>query len=326
MWQLTEEFNMYKVVVTDQSFGNVNYERKMAEDAGARFFDYQCTTEEETIAAVEGADVIFNNFAPMNKTVLKHIKENAVIIRYGVGVDNVDLEAARKNHIRVCNVPDYGVEEVADHASAFILALCRKLPLFNEAVHDGKWKVATIAPKLKSLRDTTLGLLGFGRIARALAERMKPFGVNIIAYDPYIDENIATQYGIRIVDLDTLFINSNILSLHLPFNKETKYIVNSNSLEKMPQDSIIINVSRGGLIDENALAKAIEAGHISGTGLDVFEQEPPSINSVIMNTRNVLTSPHAAFFSDRSVQNLQKLAAEEGSRALKKQPLRCPVC
>ncbi|MBJ9418444.1 C-terminal binding protein [Acinetobacter baumannii] len=314
-----------KLVVTDQAFGNTRHEQAIAEQAGAIFSEFQCRTEEETAAAVKDANVIINNFAPMTHRVMQNMASGAIIIRYGVGVDNVDLSAAKQLGIRVCNVPDYGIEEVADHASAMTLMLARKLNRYDKGIRSGEWKIDRMVDGVRSLRNTTVGLIGLGRIARAYASRMAAFGCNIIGYDPYVTESQAKDAGITLMPQDQVISNSNVLSLHVPLTPETRHLINADTLKRMPKSSILINCSRGGLIDEDALAEALISEHISGAGLDVFEQEPLPSKSSLYAAPNLIMSPHAAFFSDTSVDTLQRLASEEALRGLRGETLRCPI-
>ncbi|CCN34546.1 putative D-3-phosphoglycerate dehydrogenase [Vibrio nigripulchritudo SO65] len=311
-----------KVVVTDQAFGSVENEQRMASRVGAQFSDHQCATEEETLKVVKGASVVFNNFAPITPEVMKVMEPGATVIRYGVGVDNVDLVAANQLGIHVCNVPDYGVDEVADHAMAMILALARKLALYDKGIRNQHWSIKQIVGELKSLRDCQVGLVGFGRIARSLSTRLEAFGCKIQAYDPYVNQ---VDVIVDMVTFEQLVETSDIVSFHLPYTPETHHVLNAEMIARMPQGAIVINVSRGGLIDEEALAKAVQRGHIFGAGLDVFEREPLPENSPLRDCPNVWLTPHAAFYSEASVRNLQRLAAEEGERAINHEPLRCEL-
>jgi len=314
-----------KLVVTDQAFGNTRHEQAIAKQAGANFSEFQCRTEEETAAAVKDANVIINNFAPMTHTVMQAMAPGAIIIRYGVGVDNVDLAAAKQLGIRVCNVPDYGIEEVADHATAMTLMMARKLNKYDNGIRVGEWKIDRMVDGVRSLRNTTVGLIGLGRIARAYAARMAVFGCNIIGYDPYVTEAQAKEAGIKLMSQDQVICSANVLSLHVPLTPETRHLIDAEAIARMPKGSIIINCSRGGLIDEDALAEALISGHISGAGLDVFEHEPLPSPSPLYAAPNLIMSPHAAFFSDTSVDTLQRLAAEEALRGLRGESLRCPL-
>lgn len=317
--------SVLKLVVTDQAFGNTRHERVAAQLVGAEFAEHQCKTEDDTCAAVSGAQVVLNNFAPITRKVMAVLPKGAVIVRYGVGVDNVDLGAARELGVRVCNVPDYGVDEVADHAAAFSLALARKIGRFDNGIRSGDWKIAAMVGGLRSLRDTTVGLIGMGRIARSYASRMTAFGCKIVGFDPYVSDDAARLAGIEPMARDEVIASANILSLHLPFTPETRHMIDAKALARLPAGAIVINCSRGGLIDEDALAEALASGQVSGAGLDVFEKEPLAASSPLRNAPNVLLTPHAAFFSDASVDALQRLASEEAMRALRGEALRCAL-
>lgn len=310
-----------RVVVTDHAFASVVQERSVAQAVEAAFSEYQCRSEAETIDAVRDADVVFNNFAPMNERTMGAMAHGATVIRYGVGVDNVDLDAARRLGVHVCNVPDYGVEEVADHAAAMALSLSRKLGRYDAGVRAGEWKIGSMVDHVRSLSQSTVGLVGFGRIARAFAARMQAFGAKVIAYDPYV----SAADGATMLPLDGVIEQADILSLHVPLTPETRHMIGRAEIARMRRGAIVINVSRGGLVDEVALADALSSGHLSGAGLDVFEKEPLPAGAPLRAAPNAIFSPHAAFFSDASVERLQRLAAEEGLRALKGQPLRCAL-
>ena len=314
-----------KLVVTDQAFGNTRHEQAAAKTAGADFSEYQCRTEDEALEVVRGANVVLNNFAPMTHRVMSAMAPGAVIVRYGVGVDNVDLAAAKSLGVRVCNVPDYGVEEVADHAAAMTLTLARKLGRFDAGIRVGEWKIDRMVSGVRSLSETTVGLIGLGRIARAYAARMKVFGCRVMGFDPYVSDDQARAAGIEPASRDDVIASANVLSLHVPLTPQTRHLVDAQAMARMPQGAILINCSRGGLIDEAALAQALTDNHLAGAGLDVFEKEPLPMYSPLRSAPHVILSPHAAFFSDASVNMLQKLAAEEALRGLRCEPLRCPL-
>jgi D-3-phosphoglycerate dehydrogenase len=314
-----------KLVVTDQAFGNTRHEFAAAKAAGADFTEHQCRSEDEALEAVRGAKAVLNNFAPMTHRVMKVMAPDAVIVRYGVGVDNVDLDAARNLGVRVCNVPDYGVEEVADHAAAMTLALARKLGRYDAGIRGGEWKIGQMVDGLRSLSETTVGLIGLGRIARAYAARMKVFGCRIIGFDPYVTDDQARAAGIEPMSREEIIATANVLSLHVPLTPETRHMIDAQAMARMPEGAILINCSRGGLIDEVALAEALTKSHLAGAGLDVFEKEPLPLDSPLRTAPHVIMSPHAAFFSDASVNTLQRLAAEEALRGLRGETLRCPL-
>lgn len=314
-----------KLVVTDHAFRDTPQEQAAAAAGGASFAGYQCRGEDETLEVVRGANVVLNNFAPMTRKVMAAMAPGAVVIRYGVGVDNVDLAAARDLGVHVCNVPDYGVDEVADHAAAMTLALARKLDSYDSGIRAGEWKIDRIVGGLRSLRDSTVGLIGLGRIARAYAARMAAFGCRITGFDPFIPDDQIRAAGITPLPRDDVIASANILSLHVPLTPETRHLIDRAAIARMREGAILINCSRGGLIDEDALAAALISGHLSGAGLDVFETEPLPAASALRQAPHVIMSPHAAFFSDASVDTLQRLASEEALRALRGEALRCAL-
>lgn len=314
-----------KLVVTDQAFGNTRHEQAAAQVAGASFAAFQCHSEAETVQAVAGANVVLNNFAPMTHRVMQAMATGATIVRYGVGVDNVDLVAAKQLGIQVCNVPDYGIEEVADHAAAMTLMMARKLNQYDQGIRAGEWKIDQMVTGIRSLRNTTVGLIGLGRIAKAYVSRLAAFGCHIIGFDPYVTEAQAKALGVHLMSQEQVISSAHVLSLHVPLTSATRHLIDAEAMAKMPQGSIIINCSRGGLIDETALAAALLSGQISGAGLDVFAQEPLPADSPLRTAPHLIMSPHAAFFSDTSVDTLQRLAAEEALRSLRGESLRCPL-
>ncbi|WP_081744795.1 C-terminal binding protein, partial [Arthrobacter sp. H14] len=303
------------LVVTDQIFGNVTRERALAEQLGLEFNDFQCRTEEECAEAVAGANVVLVNFAPITRRVLEALEPGTAVIRYGIGYDNVDIAAASELGIRVCNVPDYGADTVADHTVALLLALLRKVSLLDRAVRERGWLNPGDLGPLRGFADTTVGLIGTGRIGRAVSARLKPFGFTITAYDPYVDPAELAAIGIESVDFNTLLSSAHAVSLHAPLTDANHHLIGRESLSRMRPDAVIVNTSRGGLVDQHALASALRSGQLGGAALDVFEPEPLEADSELREINNVLLTPHAAFFSDASLANLQRLATEEAKRA-----------
>lgn len=313
------------IVVTDQAFGNVDRERELAERLGAHFSSHQCRTEDETIAVVADAAVVLVNFAPITRRVLDSMKPDSVIIRYGIGYDNVDVAAAAERGIRVCNVPDYGADTVADHTVASLLTLLRKINLLDRAVRERGWLQPGELGPLPGFADTTVGLVGTGRIGRAVAARLQPFGFKVIAYDPFVARSSLAELNIRSVDLDELLASAHAVSLHAPLTEENHHLIGKKALRQMRPGAVLVNTSRGGLVDPDALVESLRDGHIGGAALDVFEMEPLPVGSELRAFQNVLLTPHAAFFSDASLANLQRLATEEAERAWAGRPLRCMV-
>ncbi len=314
-----------RMVVTDHAFGSLHHEEAVARAHGLSLEVHDCVEEADAVAAVSGATVVFNNMAPFGKEALAVMAPGGVLIRYGVGVDNLDLGAAKARGVTVCNVPDYGAEEVADHALAMLLALLRRMPLYDRALRDGAWGAKALVADLPAFSQTTVGLLGFGRIAQAVARRLRPFGFTVIASDPNVSVSLAAAAGVTLVGFPELLAGSNALSLHLPLSEATRHILDEQALAALPEGAVVVNVARGGLVDEAALARALTSGKLSGAGFDVFETEPVTEDCPLLRAPNTIFSPHAAFYSNKSLDNLQRLAAEEADRFLQGEPLRCPV-
>ncbi|KXX60712.1 MULTISPECIES: C-terminal binding protein [unclassified Rhodococcus (in: high G+C Gram-positive bacteria)] len=314
-----------RMVITDHNFAGEDFERAAAKELDADFAVFHATTEAEAIEAVRGADVALVNFAPMTAAALAAMNPNGVVVRYGIGFDNVDLDAATRLGVRVCNVPDYGADTVADHAVTLTLMLLRKVAQFDRALAAGGWPSATELAPIRSTSETTVGLLGTGRIALAVAKRLQPFGFDLIAHDPYANPDVAADHGITLVDLDELFRRSHALSLHAPATADTRGIVNADNLAKMPFGSFLVNTSRGALVEQDAVLDALDSGALAGVGLDVFHPEPLAPDHRLRAHPNAVLTPHAAFYSEQSLRDLQRLAAEEAARAIRGEPLRCPL-
>lgn len=310
-----------KIVITDFGFPNLIPETTAITGAGMELVAAQCKTAEEVIDAVADADGIMVQWAPITARVINSLSRCKVIVRYGIGVDNVDLAAARQKGIPVCNVPDYCIDEVADHTVALALALARQLPQIDARTRAGVWKIYPDKP-MPSFSEMTFATAGYGRIARAVLDRARVFGFKLAAYDPYAAplSDKATP-----LSLDELFRQADILCLHAPLTPETKHLVNAGRLAQMKPTAIIVNTARGGLIDTAALAQALEAGTIAAAGLDVFESEPLEENHPLRKCQNALLTSHMSWFSETSVPRLQQLAAQEAVRALQGKPLRNQV-
>lgn len=314
-----------RIVVTDHAFAALDHEQRVAEALGAQFEVYDAKTEQAAIAAVRGADIALVNFAPMTADALAAMNSGATVVRYGIGYDNVDLRAADGLGVSVCNVPDYGGDTVADHAVTLVLTLMRKVKQFDRILGSGQWVSATELAPVAACSDTTAGLLGIGRIGLAVAKRLAPFGFDVIAYDPFADADAVARDGIELVGLDELFSRSAVLSLHAPATPDTHKVVNAANLARMPQGSFLVNTSRGALVDEEAVLDALAAGRLAGVALDVFDPEPLAADHPLRSHPRAILTPHTAFYSEQSLANLQRLAAEEAARAARGETLRCRV-
>jgi D-3-phosphoglycerate dehydrogenase len=246
-----------------------------------------------------------------------------IISRFGIGVDNVDIPVATEKGIVVTKVPDYCIDEVSDHAMALLLAAVRKIPMGTEQVHAGTWKMPNFVP-IHRLRGSVLGLVGFGRIPQLVAPKAQAFGMKVIAYDPYAPKDVFSKLGVEQVDFPTLLKTSDYISIHSPLTPETKGLFNGDAFKQMKKGSYVVNTARGPVIDEAALAAAIDSGHIAGAGLDVMTTEPP-VNSPLIGKKNVIITPHTSFYSDESLVELQTKAAQEVANVLTGKPARNPV-
>jgi D-3-phosphoglycerate dehydrogenase len=305
-----------RVIVTDYTFPSLDLERRAAERCNATFEAFQCKSEEEVANAVAMADVAVVQFAPVTRNALQELAPGAAVLRYGIGFDNIDVSAVRDLRIIAGYIPDYCVEEVADHTVAMILACARKLLQMDQSVRRGKWSAIAVAGEVPPSSETTVGFLGLGRIGYSVLERLRPFGFRFLATDPAVNLSQAVRRGIALVDRNELLANVDILSLHAPATAETRHFVNRQSLRQMKRTAMIVNTARGGLIDEEALADALSEGVISGAALDVFEHEPLAETSPLRGAPNLLLSPHAAWYSSASLSRLQSLASEDIERLL----------
>ena len=314
-----------RVVVTDLRFEGLLHERAAAERFGASFHEFDCQDATEVVEALRDADIAFVNLVPVTEAALEAMRPGGLVIRYGIGTDNVDVAAARRRGIRVANVPDYGSDTVADHASASMLALLRRLPIFDAAVRSEGWINPDRVKPLPSLMATTVGLVGVGRIGLLVARRLQAFGIRILASDPFADPERLRAAGIEPVPFDVLLAEAHGISLHLPATADTRHIIGPQSIARMRRGAMLVNTARGALVDEAALAVALTEGHLGGAALDVFDPEPLAADSPLRAMPNVILTPHAAFYSVESLQALQRLAAEEAARALAGEPLRSLV-
>ncbi|HEX6022377.1 MAG TPA: C-terminal binding protein [Solirubrobacter sp.] len=300
------------VVVTDTPIGDDSLERALASELRAEY---------RRGDALDGADVVFTNFAELGADELARLADGAVVIRYGVGVDNVDLAAAAAQRVRVCNVPDYGANVVADHAVTLALMLVRRMREFDTALHRGEDPDPDAFGPIASLEGLTVGLVGAGRIARMAAARFRAFGCATIAYDPLAEP----VEGLPLVPWAELLARSDVLSLHAPLTDETRHLLDDDAFAAMRRGVYVVNTARGGLVDPDALLRALDAGIVAGAGLDVTEPEPLPRDAALRARPEVILTPHVAFYSIESMQRLQRLAVEEARRALAGEPLRSPV-
>lgn len=273
--------------------------------------------EEDLAPFLADADaiILFHDIASMTDATFSGAGRCRVVVRAGVGYNNVDLEAAGRRGIAVCNVPDYGTEEVADHSILLLLAVARHLTIQHDAMRAGTWDYLS-GRDTSRLRGKTLGLVGCGRIGSAAALRAKAFGLDVVFYDPYAPAGLDKALGIRReYRLEPLLEASHFVSLHCYLDEGSKHLIDAKALARMPRGSILVNTARGSVVDQEALIAALDSGHLLGAGLDVFEREPLDDPRLRQHPRVVLT-PHSAFYSREGFVELRTKAAEEARRVL----------
>jgi D-3-phosphoglycerate dehydrogenase / 2-oxoglutarate reductase len=296
-----------KIVVTDTGFPDADVEKGVLSALDADVTVAHCRTEDEVLAAAREADALLVQWAPVSRRVIEQLARCRFISRFGVGVDMIDLDAAREHGIRVANVPDYCVEEVASHTLCFLLALGKKIFWQDRLMHEGKWNVVSTIGPVSRFQGQTLGIVGVGRIGKRFAEMASQLGLRILGYDV----NAAAAVGsAHFVDLDTVLRESDYLSLHCPLNKDTHHLMNAQAFEKLKPGAFLINVSRGGVVDTAALIDALQGGKIAGAALDVFEQEPLPNDHPLLRMDNVLLTPHLASYSLEAAMQLRRDTAQ----------------
>jgi D-3-phosphoglycerate dehydrogenase len=311
------------VGVSDSVFPNLDPAREVLEKIGGELRLAQDSTPEAILRVAADADALLVTYAKITAEMIRQMKRCRIISRFGIGVDNVDIAAATGAGIVITKVPDYCIDEVSDHAMAMLLALVRKIPYANSLVHAGRWEMPAVAP-IHRLRGSVLGLVGFGRIPQLVAPKARAFGIKIIAFDPYIPLDVMTRAGVEKVEFGELLKRSDYVSIHSPLLPETRHLFNEEAFRKMKPTAYLVNTARGPIVDEAALAHALDAQQIAGAALDVLSQEPPA-GSPLFGRNNVILTPHTSFYSVESLVELQVKAAEEVVRVLSKQAPRNPV-
>ena len=302
-----------RIVITDCDHPSVEIERKILSEIDPEFILAQCNTEDEVIEAAKDADEIITQYAPITRRVVESLKRCKVIARYGVGVDNIDVEAATEHKIIVANVPDFCIDEVSTHTMALILACARGIILLDRKIKEKKWDF-TLAKPLFRTHGKILGLFGLGNIARAVAKKASGFGFKIIAYDPYVSK---VNLGVKLVELSQLLTDSDFVSIHVPLTTETRHSFGKNELKVMKKTAYLINTSRGPIINEKDLYIALKERWIAGAALDVMEKEPPDWENSLLKLDNLIITPHISFYSEESYIELKTKVAQAVLSVLK---------
>jgi D-3-phosphoglycerate dehydrogenase len=310
---------MAKIVLTDFAFADINLESKIFAQANESFeARKEKSTPAQLAQLVRGADAVMTQFASVNAEVIEAMDQAKVIVRYGIGVDNVDLVAARERGIPVCNVPDYCIDEVADHTLAFILAVTRQVVPNTFLLRSGRWGIATPLESMDALANRTVGVIGFGRIGRAVVRRLVAFNARVLVFDPLVPAEDITLHGaLAAASFEALLPECDIVTPHCPSNRQTKKMFNAAAFARMKDGSSFVNVGRGDLVDSDALVSALRSGKLGGAALDVFDPEPIPAGNPVLGMPNVILSGHIASASPRAVRILRETAASIVLKALR---------
>ncbi|MDE0483106.1 MAG: C-terminal binding protein [Candidatus Poribacteria bacterium] len=300
--------NNWKVLITDYAWSSIEPEREVLAKIGAELIVAKTGDEEELLTLAPTVDGILTCWKPVRESVIDAAKKCQIIARYGIGLDNIDVETATENGIIVTNVPAYCVDEVSDHAMALLLACSRNISVYNEAIKSGIWD-QNIGQQMYRLRGKTLGIIGFGHIAKAIIPKAKAFGLNVKIYSPRTSAELIQPQGAEKVSFQDLLKTADFITIHAPLTTETQHMFSHDEFRAMKSTAFLINTARGGIVDTAALTEALQNGEIAGAGIDVLETEPPEIDEVLLTLDNVVITPHAAFVSEESILELEVTAA-----------------
>ena len=313
---------MPKAVITDHPFETLDIEKSVLEPLGCSLISQRVFTDQAgLIDLVRDADYVITQFAPVNADVIECMQKCTVIVRYGIGVDNVDLSAANRKGIPVCNVPDYCIDEVADHTIAMILDLTRRITQNALTVRSGGWGLAVEPAAMCALREHTVGVVAYGRIGREVALRLKPFKCRVVACDPGVDPERIEADGAEPVSIPQLYAESDIVTLHCPSTEATRSMIAAESIAAMKDGALLVNVARGTLVDTDDLAAALSSGRLAGAALDVTDPEPIDPGHPLVGMENVLITSHVASVSEPSGRKLRTSVANTVAAAIRGEKL-----
>lgn len=311
------------VVLTDYQYDSIKPFQDVYEKAGFEFRACQCRIADEIVEAAGEADAVQVHFAKITKEIIERLPNCRIIVRSAVGMDTIDIEAATAAGIPVCNVPDYGIEDVSTHAILLMLAITKKFNILTDSVKTGVWDYSLIKP-VHRIQNQIFGLMGCGAIARCAAKKAQAFGMKIIAYDPYLSQSQVDGLGITLMTKEEVAARSDVLSVHLPLTKETEGLLNLDFFSRMKNSAFLVNTARGGVIREEDLVTALKSGMIAGAGLDVLCDEKIAKSHPLLQLDNVIITPHAAWYSEEAELALLTGAAEEVVRGLNGEKLKHP--
>jgi D-3-phosphoglycerate dehydrogenase len=302
----------YKVLLTDYAWPDLDIERRILAEANAELIVAERSDAESLAALAVNAEAIMTNWARVDARVLAAAAHCRIVARLGIGLDNIDVEFATRRGMLVTNVPDYCLIEVAEHALALLLALARKVGYYNTQAKNSVYRLQS-GPALRRIEGQTLGIVGFGRIGRKLAEKTAPLGLRILATGRTARDPLK---GVEMCELNDLLARSDYVSLHVPLTPDTRHLIGAAQFARMKPTAYLINTARGGLIDTAALVAALQSNHLAGAALDVQDPEPPDLSNSPYNDPRVIVTPHAAFVSRESLENLRTRASRQVAAAL----------
>ena len=312
------------IAVTDSVFPSLDPAKAALAKLDPTFVMSKSANADDILAVAKDADAILVTYAKLTRDILTQLTKCKAIGRFGLGVDNIDLPAAKEKGIAVNYVPDYCIREVSDHAMALLLALIRKIPLSNKLVQSGRWEMPAVVP-IRRIEGTVLGLVGFGNIPRLMAPKAQAFGIKVIAYDPFAKPEAFKAAKVESVDFDTLLKTADYISVHAPLMPATRGMMNADAFGKMKKGAYLVNTARGPLIDEPALIAALDSGQLGGAGLDVVAAEPLAKDSKLLHRDNVIISPHTGFYSIEALTELQTKCATDVAHVLSGQKAVYPI-
>jgi D-3-phosphoglycerate dehydrogenase / 2-oxoglutarate reductase len=321
----------FKVYVSDYDYADLAIERAVLEPVGAEVVGLQCRTGEGLAELAADADVILQQYARIGRETIARLKRCKAICRYGIGVDIVDVKAAYEHGMVVTNVPDYCLDEVADHTIALAFALVRRLPQYAQATREGRWHWSAAGGPVHRLRGMVWGMVGFGRIAQNVARKLPAFGVELLAHDPHVSAGYMATFGVRKVGLDELLEQSRLVCVLCPYTPETHQLIDRERLARMPVGAMLVNTTRGKIVDNAALHEVLVSGHLAAAALDDTEEEPakrerwsPADNPLFAHPGCLIT-PHVAYVSEAALQECRRIAAENARAVLLGEPPPNPV-
>lgn len=312
----------YKVYVSDYDYPDLEIERSILEPIGAQVIGLECKTGEGLAELASDADAILQQYAKIPRATIEQLNNCKVICRYGIGVDILDVDACYENGIQVTHVPDYCLDEVADHSISLALMLARRIPVYHDFTQKGNWHWNMDGNVPKRFRESTWGLVGFGRIAQNIARKIQALGFTVVSFDPHVSESYMSTHGVKKVSFDSLIESSDVVNLMCPHTPETDRMIGEEELRKMKNTAVLINGARGKLIDNKALYIALTEGWIASAGLDDPEEEPAKLDNwdpadnPLFDLTNCIITPHVAYVSEEAFKECRRIAAENAREIL----------